>query len=226
MQTKVLKPLRLIKYGVLAIALGLSLAGGCTVPPDGYQGAGRIQMLPGLVTDATTLVPDGSEGGSSLMGALCAPGGVICHKDTDCCMGPCTGSASAAGYCSANANSGTGVCAPDGVICEVHSDCCANFCSIQGVCGDLPSNVCIPDGVLCGSTQECCSPCSDGGSTPCNRCESKSNGPACNGYVSHATAPLCVPLGVLCTPGANANCCAGDCIENESFETVCIVPSP
>jgi hypothetical protein len=213
---------RALTFLSTALPILMAAFSGCTKPPDiGYQQAGRNTSLPGPVTDATTI---------GTMSGVCAPAGVKCHKDTDCCMPPCMGGvvAGATGYCSTGANNGTMVCAPDTVVCEESSDCCDGYCAAMGVCGQLPGNACVPDGVFCGQSSSCCSPCGDGGTEPCNACFNGDNGPACNvskpPYVSGASGPLCVPLGVFCVPSQHACCAPGTCIENESFETICIVP--
>jgi hypothetical protein len=202
-----------------ALAIGMGMAN-CTEPPIGYIGAGRTTTLPDLVGDS---------GGST---GLCAPDGVICHTDADCC-----GSHTCNGYCQdctggscKTAPQGAPLCAPDGIICTLSSDCCDSYCSGNGVCGDLPGNTCAPDSVACfidellpGPGGSCCNPCTKGATTPCNTCTPTlgCTGPNFNPTES---APLCVPIGVYCSPGptpAATPCCAGTCYYNESLESVC-----
>jgi hypothetical protein len=232
------RPLLLVIAGV--VGLPIAIAAGCTTPPDiGYNQAGRITMLPEPTTDATTLTPDGSEAGPSMMMGLCAPGGVICHKDADCCgSNTCTD-----GVCTGpGTTSGEKACIPDTVVCEQSSDCCDGYCALSGVCGQLPSNTCAPDGVTCeisaadnfpapGGT--CCTPCgapTDGGKPrgePCGTCGPKG---FCTvvGYPDPPSA-LCIPLGVICPggPGSKNLCCAGQCYQSTiGPETVCAIAPP
>jgi hypothetical protein len=224
---------------VAALAVPVAVAGGCTTPPDiGYNQAGRMTTLPGTVTDATTLVPDGSEGGPVMMSGLCAPGGVLCHKDSDCCGSNTCSS----GSCTGPGKHGTGICIPDTVVCEQSSDCCDKYCSVDGVCGELPANTCAPDGVACliapadnfpapGGT--CCTACGspgDGGKPVGEPCGTCGPGGFCTveGYPNPPSA-LCIPLGVICNgaPGAPNLCCAGQCFQTTiGPETVCAMAPP
>jgi hypothetical protein len=229
--------LRMFRIAIAVLILAVAVAGGCTTPPDnGYNLAGRNQTLPGFAGDGATL---GSDGTSGILSGFCAPAGVYCHNDFDCCIHPdggggaCEGFTSTSrGFCSINASPSVvtahGTCAPDGITCVTHSDCCDDYCS-NGVCGALEMGACVPDGIKCHRTTDCCNNCDQDGAKPgaCNNCTAgQCTAP---NPLTNPTGPLCVPTGIFCSPDHSQDCCGYpnvQCIENESFQFVCIVPSP
>jgi hypothetical protein len=231
---------RALPVAVCALIAGFALAGGCTTPPVGYQGAGRMQELPGLVTDATDLVIDGAEvgppmvdatldaldGGPGMLTGLCVPGGVVCHYTYQCCAGSCTATGGNPGYCTGpNTDLGKNICATAGISCVTHSDCCDNYCG-NSVCSQTTSPICVPTGIICHATGECCG--AAGPDATMTNDDSAAGqvctDGACGFVLKGASGPLCAPLGVKCV--FDSDCCIGQCIVNGSLEHLCLIPHP
>lgn len=76
----------------------------------------------------------------------CAPDGVACGSDLDCCGGVCD----VDGFCGAAA-----ACVADQDPCTTDSDCCGGeFCDETA---QLTCQVCLGSGASCGQDPECCS---------------------------------------------------------------------
>ena len=173
---------------------------------------------------------------------LCAPAGVMCRTNHDCCSSVCQGLGAGvdAGFGSCLAGDGgspipTGgmpYCIPPGVICATSADCCFNplgtkeegYCGPTG-CGNTPTGSCVPTFIKCTNTSDCCFPYVDGG--PEASTDSAGTqmciGGACNGTLDGA-GPLCVPYGLFCH--MDSDCCVGKCSENAQSpgERVCDIP--
>ncbi len=209
---------RFIGACVTALVTALLMGGGCTEPPLGWDGAGRSQDLPPPAAEASALGSDSESGGPAGLPGLCAPQGVFCHFNDDCCSGMC----SKDDECIPTTITDGPVCAPDGVVCHASTDCCDGYCG-GGVCGMTPSPVCVPEGIICHSSADCCNACMDGGSEPCTTCPNE-YGYCCGiekGCGTGAPA-LCVPFGVACETAAD--CCVGTCTLNSSLQKVCDIP--
>jgi hypothetical protein len=213
---------RIIGGCVMSLVTALIMSGGCTEPPLGWDGAGRLQDLPPIAPDATGLVDNDS--GPQSLPALCAPTGVICHFNKDCCSGECSSS----GAClETGQTTGPGpYCGPPGVICQTSTDCCMGsgtegYCGMN-VCGQTPSGICVPTFIRCTMTSDCCFPASD--SMPGQLCVMTPKGGVCGGPVAPGSGPLCVPYGVLCH--LDSDCCVGKCSENamDPPTKVCDIP--
>ncbi len=222
-----MKRARFFACTVASLGFAFVLSGGCFTPPVGYEGAGRMQALPPLATEATTLGSDAFEGGLGALPGACIPNGVVCKNSFDCCNNTCD-----KGSCGASASGQTGICAPNGVVCVDHGDCCGGYCAKDGVCGSPNSPLCLPVGVRCGETKECCNAqqMTDGPPPPGAVCV-PSKGNSSESYcvdtsptsVRPSDFPLCVPYGEFCTPNVPNWCCVGACVLNRQDQFVCDV---
>jgi hypothetical protein len=85
---------------------------------------------------------------------LCAPRGISCTDDAECCTGDCGFDLEGAGTC---------ICRVPGDYCNESSDCCVGTCTDDGVCGAWsPDWCCSGDPEWgCYSDAECLNVCGD-----------------------------------------------------------------
>jgi hypothetical protein len=233
---------RVVLAVLASLLIAIMMSGGCTEPPLGWPYAGRDQPLPPPAGDAGGLVD--SDSGPQNLPAFCAPAGVMCRKNHDCCSSVCNG------LSTTGADAGVGSCLetdggspggpyfiPPGVICSQSADCCFDpsfsmegYCGPQG-CGSTPTGTCVPTFIRCTETKDCCFPILDagpeggdsGGISMCLDTGGKM-GSACNGAVEPGAAPLCVPYGIKCHH--DSDCCVGKCSYNTQSppDQVCDIP--
>jgi hypothetical protein len=122
----------------------------------------------------------------------CAPTGVACTADEQCCTHAC--------------QNGTCVCSAVGSQCASGADCCiATTCdTVGGGCA------CLPPGGACTATSDCCNGTCQGGKCACSAlgdvCSADS---LCCSGICGSGACSCNDAGAACT--TDATCCSGSC---------------
>ena len=206
-----------------AVAIGLMMAH-CREPPIGYTGAGRTTTLPDLAGDS---------GGAA---GLCAPDGVICHKDPDCC-----GDHTCNGYCQnctggscRTPPGGTGLCAPDGIVFTLKQRLLLRQLLLGNGRMREPAREHLhsrrrrllqrlpPP----GTRRQLLQPLRKKRPAPCNTFTANLG---CTGPELHADgvgtplrAPRCDVFSRTNPPATP--CCAGSCFYNEMLESICALP--
>lgn len=166
--------------------------------------------------------------------SFCTQTGDICTADTECCGGLCQKpNGAAVGTCEMVPSSGATGCDGAGVLCGAGAgydggdlptcggSCCSRACFPYGPTGATvcqPPSGCRPTGELCTQDSDCCggpgNPDHDLSNVMCRKEPGFNVGRCDNGNSCSPAGAICRLQSVECN--ANANCCAGNVLQNDT----------
>ncbi len=168
--------------------------------------------------------------------SFCTQTGDACGVDFECCGGICKKSAGATvGVCASPSAPGATGCALAGVVCGAGAagaifdgglprcggECCSRACAPFGPTGVMvcqPPSGCRPTGEACRADRDCCGspelPGGGNGNVHCSKAPGESIGRCDNGTACRANGAICRLATNSCN--AEANCCAGNVLQNPS----------